>query len=317
MQGYFRSCRTPKPMNRLKHEKFFADALMHWEMLASFLDPVPMMGFPGYGMPNPPVMGHEALKMPHPWTAVSQELQFALAEIGRILRRQQKKSTAGQDMHDPESVQMQEERWAAKLEKFLLSIELPTTEHIADYGDRATPKSDLVRIAHAYRFVGLLEIYRGFSHLYEERMNQDTNLPLLYDRSVDENIDHSGYSTALDSFSCAIATEVIDTVKEISISSSACRLLPLVLVSCAGQLRFPDFEEPMDETQQARHDKLVEARYFAESRMLALSRRYPQKQMLQILDIIKETWNRLDNDLPDGAHWMDVMHDKQLQTTLG
>jgi hypothetical protein len=315
MQGYFRSTRGAKSEARLKDEKFFVDALMQWEMLASFLDPFPMGGFPGYGMPKPPVSRDEGQRLPHPWTGISTDLFFALAEVGRILRRRQKKSPTMSDSHDPVSLRAEDERWAAELEKFLCSVRLPVSEDILDYGDRDTPKSDLIRAAHGHRFVGLLEIYRAFPHLYKDRSNA-VSLPLLYDRDLNESIDHSGYATILDSALCAISSEVLGSLKEISISSSACRLLPLTLVSCACQLRFPDQSQPAKEAHGDRNDQVVEARYFVESRMLALSTRYPQRQILQILEIIKEVWDRLDNDQVDNTHWMDVMHERHLQTLL-
>lgn len=316
MQGYFRTVRGAKQQTRMKDEKFFVDALMQWEMLASFLDPFPMGGFPGYGMPKPPVSGDEGRKVPHPWTGVNTELFFALAEVGRVLRRRQKKAPTISDSDDPDSLQANDERWAAELERFLCSVRLPTSDDILDYGDRDTPKSDLIRAAHGHRYVGLLEIYRAFPHLYENRRNTAASLPSLYNRDFNESIDHSGYPTMLDSSLCAISGEVLESLREISISSSACRLLPLIIVSCACQLRFPNQSQLAEQAQDDRNDQVVDARYFVESRMLALSTRYPQRQILQILDIVKEVWDRLDNDQVDNTHWMDVMHERHLQTLL-
>ena len=316
MQGYLRSTRGAKPQAGLRDEKFFVDALMQWEMLASFLDPFPMGGFPGYGMPKPPVSSDEGQRLPHPWTGVSTEICFALAEVGRILRRRQKKSPTMSDSHDPKSLQAEDERWAAELEKFLCSVRLPMSEDILDYGDSDTPKSDLIRAADGHRFVGLLELYRAFPNLYENRRSNAVSFPLLYDQDPNQSIDHSGYTTMLDSALCAIASEILESLKKLSISSSACRLLPLILVSCACQLRFPDQLQPEKEAHGDRNDQVVDARYFVESRMLALSMRYPQRPILQILEIVKEVWDRLDNDQVDNTHWMDVMHERHLQTLL-
>ena len=147
-------------------------------------------------------------------------------------------------------------------------------------------------------------------------MSRATSLPSLYDRDLVQSIDHSRYSNILDSSLCAISVEVLESLREISISSSACRLLHLTLVSCACQLRFPDESHTAGEAQDDRNNQVIDARYFVESRMLALSTRYPQRQLLQILEIIKEVWDRLDNDQVDNTHWMDVMHEKHLHTLL-
>ena len=317
MQKYFRNGWTTRPQPRLKDEKFFADALMHWEMLASFLDPFPMQSFPGFGMPNLQASDNRDRALPHPWTGVSTELDLALAEVGRILRRRRRNAKPSTDSRDAATPDVHEERWVARLEDFLRSIDPPSSGDVMEYGDRETPKSDLVCLGHAQRYTGLLEIYREHPHLFEELSMNDISLPPLNDYPMDRLLDHSGHTNTIDASLCTIAMNVLEVLREISISSSACRLLPLLLVSCSGHLRFPDQPRPGDEAQYDRHDQVIEARYFVESRMLALSARYSQKQMLQILEIVKEVWDRLDNDQAENAHWMVVMHEKQMHTMLG
>lgn len=317
MQGYFRGGRTAKPQLRLKDEKFFVDALMHWEMLASFLDPFPMQSFPGYGMPDLQTSERNERKMPHPWTGASTQLGFALAEVGRILRRRQSKSKNFPDTSKAQPFDVHDEQWVAKLEDFLRSIRPSTPEDILDYGDRDTPKEDLVCISHAQRYAALLEIYREYPDLYDELLVNETTLPSLHNQAIHPTQTPTGYTRTLDASLCSIAIDVLEALKDVSVSSSACRLLPLVLLSLAGHLRFPDQPFPGDEAQYSRHDQVVEARWSVESRMLELSTRYPQKQMLQILEIVKEVWDRLDNSQADTCHWMDVMHEKQLQTMMG
>lgn len=317
MQRYFRGGHNAADRTCLKNEKFFVDSLMHWEMLASFLDPFPMRGFPGFGMPDLQTSNQEQHKLLHPWTGICTELHFALAEVGRILRRRQRKSITPTEQNDPDSLAVLDERWAAKLEQFLRSIRLPTIDDVVDYNDEETPKSDLVRIAHAQRYVGLLEIYAAFPHLYEEALKQRTSFPLLYDRQIDRSADDAGNTqTPRDSFS-AIAMNILEIVNDISVTSSACRFLSLILVSCACQLRIPDLSKTTVETQSECHNQDITARFIVESRLLALSTKYPQRQMLQILEIVKEVWDRLDNDQLDKAHWMDVMQEKNLQTMIG
>lgn len=305
-----------KPQPRMKDEKFFADALMHWEMLASFLDPFPMQSFPGYGMPDLQTYDEECA-LPHPWTGASARLDLALAEVGRILRRRQRQSKASTSSRSGQFLELHESRWVARLEEFLRSIDPPNPDNIVEYGDRETPKSDLVGISHAQQYAGLLELYREYPHLYEELRTNKIQLPRLGNQLFGDALDHSGYTNSLDASLCTIAMSVLEALGSISVSSSACRLLPLVLVSCSGHLRFPDQPLPGEEAQYDRHDQVIEARYFVESRMLALSTRYPQRQMLQILEIAKEVWDRLDSDEVYNAHWMDVMLEKQMQTMMG
>jgi hypothetical protein len=317
MQRYFRGGKGATERTRLKYEKFFVDCLMHWEMLASFLDPFPMRGFPGYGMPDLQTSNQEPHRLPHPWTGICTELHFALAEVGRILRRRQRKTTTPTEPNDPDSLVVHDERWAAKLEHFLRSIRLPTVDDIVDYDDEDTPKSDLVCIAHAQRYVGLLEIYAAFPQLYGDVSKQRTPLPLLHDREPDRSSDNAGDGRTPRDSLCAIAMNILEIMNDISVTSSACRLLSLILVSCACQLRLPDQSKATEESQSERHNQVITARFIVESRLLALSTRYPQRHMLQTLEIVKEVWDRLDDDKVNKGHWMDVMQEKNLQTMIG
>lgn len=122
-------------------QSFFEEALLYWEMLTSFVDPVPMTCFPGHGLTELPIAPLAVPKQPHPWTGISTEIQFAFAEIGRLLRRQ--RSTSGYlDITDPLEVQ-----FAEKLDGYLTNIQLPTEDQIVDFDDSTTSKQDLVRCA--------------------------------------------------------------------------------------------------------------------------------------------------------------------------
>lgn len=112
-----------------------------------------------------------------------------------------------------------------------------------------------------------------------------------------------------DGWLIAVALHILNAVKQISISSAACRLLPPILLSAASQLRL----EP-DCSPECR-EKVVDARYSVEARMLILSRKYPQRPFLQMMDVVKEVWERLDNETSQ-AHWMNVMHEGGLLTLI-
>ena len=317
MQGYFRCSVNDESSMSPANGKFFQDALLYWEMLHSFVDPVPMASFPGYGMgmPAPTVPSEEAPIFPHPWTGVSAEVHFAVAEIGRILRRRQRRSAMKHHVHRRGSVRTDEcdEPWAASLERFLHSIQIPSPNAVIDYADEDTPKSDLVNCANAHRCIGLLELYRAFPQLLESKFSTHERFPATANGELDVPTDHSSYTNAHDSRLCALAISTLQTIQDISIASASCRLQPLILVSCASHLRLPDVAfTPMDERQ----DEVIETRSFVEARMLALACKYPQRQLLQMLDIIKEAWQRLDNG-NESAHWLDVVHEKGWQTIMG
>lgn len=288
------------------NDQFFLDALLHWEMLASFVDPVPLLSLPGLKCPTLPIPGRqEGLITPHPWTGIASVLHFVIAEVGRILRRNRYVAVPNIDARRKEHLRAADEEWATKLEDSLANAEICEPEQIADYGDTRTPKTDLVRMAKAYRYVGLLELYATFPDLLQQRINDDT-LPkdLTFLSMSAENT--MGYANDTDLRLTAIANHILDSIKPISIISAACRLLPLVLLSLASQLRLPD----------GSLDEILENRYFLEARMLTLSRKYAQRPILQMMEIVKEVWSRLDKGSP-GAHWMDVAHDRAWLTMFG
>jgi hypothetical protein len=299
MQAYLQNSRSQKAKHSpLKNQKFFHDALMHWEMSASFAEPVAMMPFPGYGMPVPHVQQEHGPKLPHPWTGLTTELDFAIAEVGRILRRRRSRSAINsmprQELSDDPNVNA-DKQWAQSLEAFLWAYEIPTSDSVIDYEDVNTPVSDLLEASAALRYAGLLELYVAFPQIFERRAATMSDVTTLRDISV----------------------RMLEAVESISISSGACRLLPLVLLSSAGQLRLPHPSAELNENQNAGQDETIEARFVVEARCLALSRKFPKRQWLTILDqIVKETWQRLD-DGHENAHWLDVAYENGWQTLVG
>lgn len=314
LQAYLRSDANKRPPHLvLTDEKFFMDAFMYWEMLATFVDPIPMMPFPGFGSPKPQVPAADEKKAAHPWAGLTAELQFALAEIGRLLRRRRGRTGATrriQQENDDDS------RWAASLEEFLYGVQIPSPSNIVDYSDDNTPTTDLIRIAEAQRFIGLLEIYNAYSQCLERQIHSGV-FPNSQVLQFGTPTDHTSYSNKLHSWLCAMAMYTLDVVREISISSASCRLLPLILMSCSSQLRLPDHMDALlDETSMTKQNEVVEHREFVESRMFALSRKYPQRQMLLMLDVMKESWHRLDHGFDD-SHWLDVAHEREWLTMMG
>ncbi|KAM0701234.1 hypothetical protein Q7P35_011595 [Cladosporium inversicolor] len=316
IQMYLRSNR--RTSITLPNEKFYLDAFMHWEMLASFFEPVAMMSFPGFGAPNPPMPVRGEMVSPHPWTGIAPELHFALAEVGRVLRRRRSRLAMMGDPPTEERSQTDEidEQWSSSLERLLQTIRLPDLGDIEEYGDKYTPKMDLLRAAEAYRFVGMLELYMIVPNLLEARIERGESFPASNVEDFDEPADDSGFLENRDSWLSAIALHTLQLIKVVSIHSATCRMHLLILVSAGSQLRLPSTTIPLDDSANPHHDKVLEGRGFVDSRMLALSRKYPQKQVLQILDIIKEAWDRLDRG-EKRVHWLGVAHEQNWQTMLG
>lgn len=295
------------------NDDFFSEAVLYWEMISSFVDPVPLLPLIGLRAPALRAPTRTGPTVPHPWTGVMKEVHFAFAEIGRILRRQRSVASTVDLSRHRDGLRCDEDaEWASSLERFLLYLTIPTAEDVADFGDPKTPALDLIRAHRAYRDVGVLEIYSTYPILLQERI---TNGSLDLGEDFVPPAERIGYASDVDSWLTSIATHVINSVKLIPISSAACRFLPLLLLASASQLRFPDCASPLS-ADSSRHDEIVNARFLVEARMLVLSRKYPQRPLMQMIDIVKEVWSRLDAGA-DGAHWMVVAHEKCWQTIMG
>ncbi|KAK5170080.1 uncharacterized protein LTR77_004664 [Saxophila tyrrhenica] len=298
------------------HDGFFEHALMYWEMLASFIDPVPLAPLSGrLLLPTPERPDVASPAQVHPWTGVVAEVHFAVAEIGRVMRRRRGRGSA---LRSPAtaspSSSTSEGQWANALECFLIDIELPADDEISDYNDLKTPKADLVALADAYRFAGLLEIYTLFPNLLEARLGADASIFDPLGAMAQES--QSAYADTHEVWRVAMAVHILNLIKPIPITSGGCRLMPLLLIISGSQLRFPDSSLTPSDTISAQHNEIIQSRYLVEARMLVLSRKYPQRPLLQMVDIIKEVWQRLDNG-DQSAHWLEVVHEMGWQTIMG
>lgn len=289
-----------------RNESFFECCLLYWEMLISFVDPVPLAPLHvKLELPTPSVATDSSPATVHSWCGIISEVQFALAEIGRLLRRRQ--SYRARLQTDEAHTRTSDKEWVQSLEAFLLAIEMPAEAHIEHYDDVKTSKADFIAVADAYRFVGLLEVYWLYPEFLQSRI--EDRHPTLDGLDLPMDISLQGRYERLGVF----ASHILDLVKPISITSGVCRLMPLIFVVAAGHLRFPSTSNSAAPVQR---DDVIQSRYVVEARMLVLSRKYPQKPLLQMTDIIKELWQRLDNG-DSNAHWMDVVHELGWQTLMG
>ncbi|KJX96418.1 C6 zinc finger domain protein [Zymoseptoria brevis] len=292
-------------------EKFYLDAFMHWEMLASFFEPVAMTSFP-LCAPDPPILLREEAVTPHPWTGIAPELHFALAEIGRLSRRRTNRLAMKQS--NPQEMMQKDEmdcEWASSLERLVESIQLPAPDDIVDHGDEKTSRRDLLWTTEAYRYVGLLEIYSIFPSLLSKRVDRGDPFALIDEHVFLPPTDDTGFAEKQDAWLSAIALHALRLIKDIPLSSAACRMHLLVLAFAGSQLRLPS-----EQTTVEYYDRVLEMRRVVDERMLALSRKHPQGQVLQILDIIKEAWESLNRG-ERCVHWLKIACEHGWQTLLG
>ncbi|KAF2011822.1 hypothetical protein BU24DRAFT_396414 [Aaosphaeria arxii CBS 175.79] len=300
--------------------EFFQNGLLYWEMLLSFIDPVPIAALPGRVTIEPPEdpTSLPVPIVPHPWTGVVTEVNFAFAEIGRILRRQRIHkglSATGVSLFSDYEVSVSfDVDFATELEKFLLSIKMPPLEKIADLHDRRTSKEDVVRVSMAYRLAGLLEIYAVFPDLLQQRVEHATTTDgFTFGCQIPGSSICDTRAKCLSDLANYILYQIVEPI---SIRSGSSRMLSLLYVILSSHLQPTKTQEMGDFESGHEEEHEVQPRTLIEERMLALSRKYPQRPQLQMLDIIKEVWHRQDKgDM--NVHWLNVLQDKSMQTMMG
>ena len=298
--------------------EFFQKGLMYWEMLVSFVDPVPIAPIAGrliLAPPDDPLASPNPI-MPHPWAGVVTEVHFALAEIGRVLRRQRSSrdsmtTDAAQPPDNSFSASFDLD-WATDLSKFLHAVTIPPVEKIGDFHDKRTSKDDLVRLASAYRLVGILEIYSIFPHLAHEHIQMATTIDGFNFGCMDQDVGNS--DSVAKSLPKLAKFVLFSILKPITIESGSSRLLPLLYVIIANHLLLSETRDESDVVLN--DDDEIQPRTLIDERMLEMSRKYPQRPQLQMLDLTRVIWHRLDGESMD-VHWLQVMHQKGMQTLMG
>lgn len=172
----------------------------------------------------------------------------------------------------------------------------------------------------ACRNVSLMELYGIFPLMLVERLNHGTeSLGLSFQIIFDTDLT---LEQREEEWSSSVATQSLELLQYVPITSAACRLQPILLLSIAGQMRYSkSVSQPTQSPLESVDDEneicknVDHNRWFIEARMLALSKKFPQKPLLRMIEITKEVWNRLDSG--DDCHWMDVVNEKGWYTIMG
>lgn len=287
-------------------EQFFLQAMIYWEMMVAFVDsrdnhlPVDPDAMEA-GLKHLSVgTGAESrgeLIKPHPWTGIAPHVTILFAEVGRIIRRR----VSGGPL-----VTQAEERWASAVEKALVTASIPARENVIDYEDGNTPEDHFVQLAEAYRCAGLLHIYHLFPLILSRRLAAlDAGSSVLED-----------HTNTLSSYRITLALQTLDIVGKLPLDSGTSCLHPILVLTAGSELRYVDLSSSTDFIVRPSHQRIVNARAFADQRLMDLAKRLPEKPFLRMLEIMRETWLRSDMFDMD-VHWMEVMYEKGWETIMG
>ncbi|KAH8592996.1 fungal-specific transcription factor domain-containing protein [Bisporella sp. PMI_857] len=294
-----------------RQNEFFDQCIMYWDMLAGYVDDeVDELGFEETIDSTSPVTDPSSPSQeteqvfPHPWTGVAPKAQLLFAQVGRLIRRYRKADS--QAITDALLT-------SQYLEEQLLAFEPPSVTKLVDAGDENTPVQQYITLAEAYRYAGLLELYRVFPSILHKRSPVFEFLPIQSPQSADE-------------FLMSLALHIVSLLEKLPASSGTRCLQPIVLIVAAAELRFSSAstEDPLSPFMSAgsifnsltnREVDVATARRFIVTRLQEYQLSLPAKPVMKALELIKETWAR--SDLGQDVYWMDVMADMGLASIFG
>ncbi|KAJ5671352.1 transcriptional regulator family: Fungal Specific TF [Penicillium longicatenatum] len=159
------------PESRSNNHRFFEEALIYWEMLLSFVADNDSAMFSDGSCASSMDESLLLQRVPHPWTGIARDAQFAVHEVGRLIRRERRRirSQTFTSHDDIRKAQMAIEK-ARELEERLLTLAHLTEAEIVSTGDDETPVWHLLTVAEVYRCTGLIQLYRVFPDLLRNRL---------------------------------------------------------------------------------------------------------------------------------------------------
>ncbi|KAF2653717.1 hypothetical protein K491DRAFT_502855 [Lophiostoma macrostomum CBS 122681] len=337
---------------------FFEEALIYWELLLAYVDdnvvPAPTTEDHAENSIYLP-----SRHIPHPWTGVARDTQITVQEVGRLIRRSRVLARSGGFATAAHIEELQHGlSIARKLESRLTSLTYPDEQDIVSPGDRLTPVWHLLTLAEVYRRTGLAQLYRAFPDLLDDRLASDLETGVFAEVTF---ASRKNKSFQRNDWLTTYALETLEMLETIPIESGTRDFQPFLLVALCSELRLPvpkasqshflplihdeahttvfvseNLEDnspranlgPTPETVPdftMRSIKIVRTRQFILDRLTSFVRILPPKPMQVCLNIVKESWSRIDdaqqpksipNTHPREVYWMDVMMDNKWETCM-
>ncbi|KAK7432438.1 hypothetical protein QQZ08_001003 [Neonectria magnoliae] len=300
---------------------FFSDTMDYWAMLLVYLTDSKQLGdyqrdsLVGPADPNRRVE-------PHPYSGISRETVRILTDIGVLIFQYRKSMSNVKFLTEKDLDGFRTAlREARRLERSLLAYRQPDLSRIIDTGDPQTPLNHLQRIDEAYRCTGLLQIYRVFPDLLNERYapwEKDDILrppPATHTPTEDER---NAWLTRL-------ALHILKILREIPFESRTRSVQPFIMVAVSGELRRnsrclqpPGMDSEGTPILNIDNDSIEEirARKFVGSRLAAYTHILPLHKIRVIFELINCVWAALDVG-ERNVYWLDVAQEKNLGTMMG
>ncbi|SMY21081.1 unnamed protein product [Zymoseptoria tritici ST99CH_1A5] len=301
--------------------KFFDEGLVFWECILAYVVDGDLIrpAQPSLEIQHPNISMKRAA---HPWTGVAREMVQTVADIGRLVRahrsRLRKQTFVTQVCLD----QLGHDLLVAKeFEKRILAYQLPDEESILDLEDEATPIHHLITMAEVNRYAGLLQLYRVFPDLLTDRLAAEDGAMDHWTGSTNTGLPANG--TRNSQWLTAFAIEALRLLESVPIESGTRDFHPFMLVLCSSELTCTSMNElsasnPSESHDEELNETFIEVsmvRKFVLDRLTTCLSLLPPTPIRVCIDIVKETWKRIDAGQKD-VYWLDVMMERGWETIM-
>ncbi|KAF5511297.1 Beauvericin cluster-specific repressor BEA4 [Colletotrichum siamense] len=302
---------------------FFSDTMDYWAMLLAYLTDSHQLGNCDRNSPfGPAESAKSKSEEPHPYSGISRDTVKILADIGVLVFQYRKRISKVKFLTENDiDVFRTALREARKLERVLLAHRSPDLSQVKDPGDPKTPLRHLQLIDEAYRCTGLLQLYRVFPDLLNERYAPWDKDYLLRPLPSDKTPTAQERQTWL----TKLAMHILGILREIPFESRTRSAQPFIMVACSSELRRNP--QHLQSASVAAGDldvlaidpasiEVARARKFVLSRLAAYTHILPLRKSRVISELIDQIWSALDSGSTD-VYWLDVAHEKNLGTMMG
>ncbi|KAL2681193.1 hypothetical protein Neosp_008800 [[Neocosmospora] mangrovei] len=248
---------------------------------------------------------------PHAWNGISREIVQLMADVGHLVFsvRTSLPNVLFTNEHHIDFFRDTLEK-AGHLEQQLLGFVAADASCIVDPGDPNTPPTHFQHMDEAFRYTGLLQLYRVFPELLARRYrpwNKDEILLPLESSKVPTRRERSVWLTSL-------ATHAVQILQEIPFESLTRCIQPFVMVAVSSELRYHD-PIPGSESILSASTETARARNFVKSRLAAYMHILPLPKVQQHYQLVKDIWAAIDSGDED-VYWVDVASQKKLSPLM-
>ncbi|KAK7211567.1 hypothetical protein V2G26_018745 [Clonostachys chloroleuca] len=297
-------------------KSFFSDTMDYWAMLLVFLTDRKNLGTyttESEGPASATLDPSQPIE-PHPYSGLSRETVKLLTDVGMLIFQYRKHISNVKFMTERDlDVFRQSLRDARRFERRLLAHRTPHLSLVKDTGDPKTSLVHLQLIDEAYRCTGLLQLYRVFPDLLNERYAPwDEQLILLPvpSETVPSAQERQTWLTKL-------AIHILNILREIPFESRTRSVQPFIMVSSASELKHDDLSYADGNLGVSQFSiEVARARKFISSRLAAYTHILSLRKIRVIFELIRSIWSALDAGEKD-VYWLDVAYEKQLGTMMG